>query len=96
MSRQLRPHVLWSVCCPIKERGSGIGDCDDGGGVVLKRIKGPTPLERLCKVSLTGPSHVEFNVGGQHESQNAAPMQGKWHEMNRKQRRDTMRKNPER
>jgi hypothetical protein len=33
--------------CPIKERGSGIGDCDDGGGVVLKR-KGPTPLERLC------------------------------------------------
>jgi len=24
--------------CPIKERGSGIGDCDDGGGVVLKRI----------------------------------------------------------
>jgi hypothetical protein len=26
--------------CPIKERGSGIGDWIDGGGLVLKRIRG--------------------------------------------------------
>jgi hypothetical protein len=29
----------------------------------LKRIKTPTPMERLCKSSPTGPSHVEFNTG---------------------------------
>jgi len=48
--------------CPIKERGSGISDCDDGGGVVLKRIR-PDPAGEIVQVSLTGPSHVEFNVG---------------------------------
>jgi len=35
--------------CPIDEHGSGIGDCIDGGGVVLKKDKGLTPLERLSK-----------------------------------------------
>jgi len=32
--------------CPIKERGSGIGDCDDGGGVVLKRTR-PDPAGEI-------------------------------------------------
>jgi len=32
--------------CPIKELGSGIGDCVDGGGVVLKRIR-PDPAGEI-------------------------------------------------
>jgi hypothetical protein len=66
--------------------------------------KGPTPLERLSKVSPTGPSQVEFNMkrlsmkGKQPEKAQRAkkvscrPTQDKWHEMNRKQRRELIRK----
>jgi len=54
---------------PIKERGSGIGDCDDGGGVVLKRIKA-RPRWRDC-VSFADRAEAMLNStwGGQHESQ---------------------------
>ena len=48
--------------CPIKEHGSGIGDCNDGGGIVLKRRR-PDPAGETVQVSPTGPSHVEFNMG---------------------------------
>jgi hypothetical protein len=36
-----RPPVYFSLerFCPLDEHGSGVGDCIDGGGVVLKRIR---------------------------------------------------------
>jgi hypothetical protein len=37
------------------------GDCEDGGGVVLKRRKA-RPRWRECDFSPTGPSQVEFNT----------------------------------
>ena len=46
---------------PDKEHGSGIGDCIDGGGIVLKRIRAD-PAGEIVRVSPTGPSQVEFNV----------------------------------
>jgi len=32
---------------PAIKHGSGFGDCEDGGGFVLKKEKGLTPMERL-------------------------------------------------
>jgi hypothetical protein len=34
--------------CPRNSMAPVFGDCEDGGGVVLKKDKGPTPLERMC------------------------------------------------
>ena len=39
MAWQLRPIFLTGAFLPDFEHGSGNGDCIDGGGVVLKRIR---------------------------------------------------------
>lgn len=45
--------------CPIEEHGSGIGDCDDGGGIILKRIKA-RPRWRDC-VDFRRPGRAMLN-----------------------------------
>jgi hypothetical protein len=77
------------------------GDCEDGGGVVLKRRKA-RPRWRECDFSPTGPSQVEFNtrkVSMEAKSKRERAPKGisypagepKWHQMNRKQRRELTR-----
>ncbi len=39
---------------PDEERGSGVGDCVDGGGFYPCKGKGMTPVERLCKFRRPG------------------------------------------
>jgi len=87
--------------CPRSAHGSGIGDGVDGGGVCPAKDKRPDPAGEIVSVSPTGPSQVEFNLGKismkpkpQEKSENATcrTTQRRWHEMNRKQRREAMRK----
>jgi len=77
------------------------GDGEDGGGVVLKRRKA-RPRWRECDFSPTGPSQVEFNtrkVSMEAQSKRERAPKGisypagepKWHQMNRKQRRQLTR-----
>lgn len=40
--------------CPHLSMAPVLGDCKDGGGIVLNKDKGPTPLERLCKFRRPG------------------------------------------
>jgi hypothetical protein len=35
-----------------------VGDCEDGGGVVLEKGRGSTPLGRLCKFRLPGRAAI--------------------------------------
>src|SRR5258708_35980287 len=62
--------------CPIKERGSGIGDWIDGGGLVLNKDKGPTPLERLSKFHPPGPATLNSTWTVSHEKQATRENQG--------------------
>ena len=39
---------------PDPERGSGIGDCVDGGGLCPEKDTGPTPLGRLSRFRQPG------------------------------------------
>jgi hypothetical protein len=47
--------------CPTFSMAPVFGDCEDGGGVVLKRTKA-RPRWGECVLSPTGPSQVEFNI----------------------------------
>src|SRR6266478_1952014 len=67
----------------------------------LKKDKGPTPLERLCKCRRPGRATLNFQRGElsmkpsqQNKPQKASsgPEQGSWQQMNRKQRREMTRK----
>ena len=87
------------------QRGSGFGDCVDGGGVVLEKDQRPDPAGEIVWVSPTGPSHVESNSedkDNMKKPKQAQPKSGRKVEaaeskrhpssMNRKQRRDLARK----
>ncbi len=105
MARQLRPHSLWSVparcqawvrCWRLDRWWRALS---------LKKAR-PDPAGETVQVSPTGPSQVRFNGGkvsmktkrqeGAQEGKKASSRatQGKWHDMNRKQRREMMRKIP--
>ena len=40
--------------CPHLSMAPVLGDCKDGGGIVLDKDKGPTPMERLCEFRRPG------------------------------------------
>ena len=81
MAWQLRPILLIGAFLPDSEHGSGIGDCMDGGGHCPE--KGEFNGERLAMK--LKPKEKPKEVTGH-------PTQPHWHDMNRKQRRETIRK----
>jgi len=83
------------------EHGPGIDDCVDGGGLVLKKDKSPTPLERMCefrhpgRVALNSTfdrTAMKPNQQEQHEKTPGRLSRVAWQQMNRKQRREWTRK----
>src|SRR6516165_1332772 len=77
-------------------------------GIVLNKEQGPNPDGETVSVSPPGPGQVEFNKEkvsmksqpwkksqrdkNQNKKANSNPTPSKWNEMNRKQRREMMRK----
>jgi transposase len=57
---------------PENQRGSGVGDWINGGGWMPEKDHGPTPLERLCSSSPTGPDRVDPNKRDQNSMRKAS------------------------
>src|ERR1700758_4871138 len=87
------------------KRGSGVGGCVDGGGVLLEKETGSTPLERLYSFRPPGRAGLISNQRGQGTMQRnqqstagkatkatPSPTRRGWHQMNRKQRRELARR----